>query len=510
MKSGLVAVLNALIVLLLMALPFAGQTTPSPAKQLLPIELRPYRVLCLISFGNDAAFSPEFRRSLIAEFEQAAARSVGEMWQVEVTEDQSLAPAGPAALRRLTSSDLKRRFAPAEFDKVHLLTIEGEAAGYRLEGREWDATVEQLGAGAARIVFERREAVHAFLSLIQEIFRPVAAIDVLPGGAVSLRALGGEFTPPDAVWSPHRPGRLWEPFYRYLSAEHTVQRIQAVPWTYLTPDKSDRGTALCTVVTGLRAPLSGHRRRVEALALGIGSRGEQTQLTLLSYAPAARPLVGIEVNVIGDLQAKEKPLALVSDRQGTVRVPVNAAHSVVWLDIRSGQAHLARLPFVPGVRSAESLELPDDTLRLNVEGDISILQADLVDTVARRAVLAARARAAARTADWPRVEAVLKELAELPKPGSFASELNGIRLPALQAARSRKDKAAEARIQKLCEETQALIVRYLDADKLKVLTEEIDELRKVDADNKAALAAPEPVPKKSALPAAEPRSPTAP
>jgi hypothetical protein len=49
--------------------------------------------------------------------------------------------------------------------------------------------------------------------------------------------------------------------------------------------------------------------------------------------------------------------------------------------VRSGQHLLARLPFVPGLTQTLSADLPDDSVRLSVEGSVSLIQADLVDLV---------------------------------------------------------------------------------------------------------------------------------
>ena len=56
------------------------------------------------------------------------------------------------------------------------------------------------------------------------------------------------------------------------------------------------------------------------------------------------------------------------------------------------------------------LELPDDTLRLEIEGSIATLQAELVDAVARRAVLMALAKARAKSEQWEAVAATIKQL----------------------------------------------------------------------------------------------------
>ena len=158
----------------------------------------------------------------------------------------------------------------------------------------------------------------------------------------------------------------------------------------------------------------------------------------------------------------------------------------VWLFVKSGQALLARVPIVPGAQVAEVLELPDDTLRLEIEGSIATLQAELVDTVARRAVLMAQAKAQANASQWEAMNDVLRQLDDMPKAAAFASSINAIRQPALKAARSRRDRMTEDRIKKLCDEATELVTNYLDEDKLKELKEELTELRQLAAAEAAA------------------------
>jgi hypothetical protein len=208
-------------------------------------------------------------------------------------------------------------------------------------------------------------------------------------------------------------------------------------------------------------------------------------------------LGGIEVEVLSEIHsgqeqtpaaAVETPRILVTDRNGQVTLAgaTQPLEKPLWLFVRSGQNLLARVPIVPGIRADEVLELPDDTLRLEVEGQVAQLQSELVDTVARRAVVAAMARNRAKSRQWTEVDEFLKKLQTMPGATAFAADLSAIRLNSIKTARSHKDKATELRIQKLCDETAELIRNYLDDDKVRELQEEIVELKKVAAEDAAA------------------------
>jgi hypothetical protein len=236
------------------------------------------------------------------------------------------------------------------------------------------------------------------------------------------------------------------------------------------------------------------------MAVGIGPHAGSTRLTLLSRGPGHRPLSGVEVEVspnpvarLADAPPSPDALAhLVTDRNGLVTLPANLdeENRVVWLYVRSGQALLARVPFLIGAHTAETLELPDDSLRLETEGEIAHLQARLIDAVARRAVLMALVRTRAKERNWDEVEEQFQQVRGVARIQNFRSDLNAIRVPALKAARERKDRTAELRITKLCDETAELIAHYLDEEKVQELREEINELREM-AREEAAAAAPE-------------------
>jgi hypothetical protein len=66
----------------------------------------------------------------------------------------------------------------------------------------------------------------------------------------------------------------------------------------------------------------------------------------------------------------------------------------------------------------------------------------------------------------------------LPGKNTFVDKLSAIRVPALNAAKARKDRNSQVRIERMCKDVAELIDRYLDADKIRLVKEELDELKK--------------------------------
>src|SRR5262249_38589755 len=107
-------------------------------------------------------------------------------------------------------------------------------------------------------------------------------------------------------WLPLQEGRTFEIYYCFLNKDRAIERVQQVPFTYLTAsDETGRGIAAGTLGSGLRAPLTA-RRRIQVLALGITERRPEPQLTLVTRPPARKPLAGVEVEVSPDPQLPEE------------------------------------------------------------------------------------------------------------------------------------------------------------------------------------------------------------
>lgn len=463
------------------------------------VDEQAYQVRIELTFGSHFTFTPEARAAILSDLRAGLDRTVGDMWRVELVQDHSLEAGGLDALARLGDDDYRAQYEPAGIDKAFRVLLLAEGAGFRAAAREWDAETRQRGPIGQRTSYDQRELGNLLVELLRELFRPIALIEQVGKGPPTLRARAGTLSPHDESWQPLREGMLYESYYRYTNKDRVIERIQQIPWTYLEPRDVAGATSGCVVTSGLRIPLTGRRRRVEPVALGIAHQLPVTRLLLVTRPPARRPLGGIEVEVSeksqtavieGKIQRPELLQRHVSDRNGLVSIGgetrAEAAMRPIWLFVRSGQNLLARVPFVPGVREVEILELPDDTLRLEIEGRVAQLQSELVDAVARRALLASMARNRAKARDWERSDEHLKAISTLPGAREFFDDLNTIRQPGLKAARARKDRTTELRIQKLCDDLAVLIKAYLEEDKLQEVLEEIAELRTVAAEDAAA------------------------
>ena len=414
-----------------------------------------------------------------------------------------------AATERLVSSagDLDRlsseQFVPfqaGEFDKILLASVDRELGQTVCRAREWDATTRGIGPLVSRSTPADAEVAATLVGCLRAVFRPVAVVEQTKEGVITLHGRGTHTPPHDPAWAPLSTGTVFEPYYRYLTKERLVDRVQRIPWTYLVCGEQDpdRGTAGAAPVSGLRTAISARRRRIEAVALGVPIGADSTTVRLRTRPPARRPIVGVEVLVQAERyvpppaegQSPPPPLArLVSDRRGEFRLPtsVTAPGKAVWLFVYSGSQLLGRVPMVPGLREHEELELSDDSLRLQVEGDIALLQARLVDLAAQRAVQMATARKRAGDKDFAGAEELIKRVEEGAKPPALLAELNTIRSPALKLARDQRDKQTEARIKRLCDDTAEIITVHFGPEGILDLRDEVTELKEIAEDEAAGV-----------------------
>ncbi len=485
-----------------------------------PIELRPYQIQISIAFGHSPELNAGFRDGIFRDVADASRRLLGQMWILDVSENRWLFPRNQTGLGRLSAEKLRDRYQEKTIDKVFLFVVDSDGSGLQISGREWDKSTQSISPLVKRWIYDRRALGAEVFAMSQELFRPISEIDDVDEQDVFVRVRAGEYLPADPDAAQLKPQDLLQPYMRYLDRKLVLQKVQMMPWSYLVVQKTNRGRIECQFKTGLRNPLGGKsRRRVEVFASRLNRIADRTRLKLMPTSNVSRPLYGYSVSIApkhpremakpaepagnqaakdgesakdngGGKRKQDDPAAmqytrLLSDRSGRVEIKVDEKNSVVWLYVRSGKNLLAILPFAPGIAAEEIMKLPDDALRLGVEGSLALLEAELIDTVARRALLMAMATSHSRKDKWDQVDGIFEQLDDLPKTKFFESKLTAIRFPAIKAAEELRDRRSQSKIKKLCNQMLQSIRQHLDPTKPKELKAELEELRKLDdADRK--------------------------
>ena len=385
---------------------------------------------------------------------------------------------------------------PQRIDKVFPIAVEKHGSYYHVTSREWDRDTESLSPVRSRRTLDRRGIAEEIMQLLGELYHPVGQIDEANPETARIKMRAGLFAAGDPVFAHVTARSLFKPFFRYLDEDRILKQMQFLPWSYLTVDKVDRERVETTVYSGVATPLGAfRRRRMEIRAIAIKQDVGVTTLRLAPKRNHDRPLVGYLVAVYDepppppppdgeeppkDTPDPRKPDIYRSDRFGRVQIPVDPNKPLEWVYIRSGSSLLTKFPFVSGVETSMLAECPDDTIRLDVEGQLVLLQSRLIDTIAKRSVVIAMIKNRRAKGEWDKVDESLKELNNLPTLEEFTGEVEEIQFRSKEKAKARNDRRSISRIDRLGKEVLKVAAIHLDQEKLDELREETREMRTLD------------------------------
>ncbi len=453
---------------------------PTIQQPQVPAELRPYRVLVSVGFASDPAFDARFRQMTLQRLQEQVAGQLGAMWNADYEISPHLGAAGEEVLEE-KSVLLSGIYGESGYDKVFWLTVSSRGGRYSVSGIEWDGTIKQPGPVLSQETRDSRRIDETLMATMLDLFRPVAIVNEVAPRKIVLTTRAGEFLPPVELGTQFRVGDYLAMSIRYLDRKRVLQRIQEVPWTYLRVDSIDRARMEMTAVSAFRQPIPEPGRRIEIAGLLLKVVHDETVLTLNARGTPPEPLIASPVDVMDRYptmeDAVEDRIRLVSDRLGSVAIPAFPDSPMRYLMIHSGDQVLAKVPIIPGVTERLQLEVPNDAPRLAVEGELFLLQGQLIDLVARGAVLMARATSSAKAGRWEEVDGFTTELDQLPILEDVLEEIDGYEAQGSFEAQALNDNVQQARIRRMCQDLSDLATRHLAPERRTKFDEEIRDLR---------------------------------
>lgn len=459
------------------------------------LECTPYTAQIDVFFAASRDLAPSVSAQILAELQTRLDENVGAAWSADVSSRNLPTLANRSGLQRLSPAAVMSMEDAVDedmFAKRFLVGIAPANAGWEVCVREWDALSQTLGPLATASVRDPTACPSVVYDLLGDVFRPIVELGDVDLGtrSVAFTLKAGAFAPvnlfndadADPLHAQVHADDVILPFIQYRNRDGSLRKNQFLPWTYLVVDNVERGRGMSHFVSGIRVPLgSAQSKRVRTFGLAVKPLFPKSELQLRLRRNPDRRLAAHDVTIATSARLADEPETklgdLFTDRNGVVEIPVYQASQIVWIYIKSGQQLLAKLPYAPGLEEFATVDLPDDGVRLEVEGDIDQLKSRLVDVVARRAAATIRARALAKANNWKGVDRELKTLKELPTRADLQSDLTQIRLPRLERARKQKNNVAVRKIQSQCDEISLLIDRYLDPQKIREFEEEIGGLR---------------------------------
>ncbi len=448
-----------------------------------PLESQPYNIRMLLSSDSSG---------LRDSIQTAADRSVGALWSLQLETDYRFQDA--PSIARLTLDTVSESLQDSAVDFWFLIAAEQIGPRHRLTVRAWQPKFAWLSPVQRVEFFEGRELPQRIMQMCWKLFRPEIRVEQVDQNSVRARIPAGDLRPADPAYQLLQTGDYLIPWLMYYDRKQVLQRRQELPWTYVRIDQLAGPLANGTVLSGLRTPLAGKTRgRIEKVAVVARPIFSESRLQLGVQNQPARLLAGYRLELRPKLPAPksvdnsqpaetenaDEMQTILTDQLGETRLIPQTGHAFRWIYVYSGDLLLARVPFVIGSLDFQRLEVPDDSVRLRVEGQLQTLQSQLINLVAERNTLVAAAKAASKKDDWQRMTALRKQLDVLPTRQTFQNRLAGIRVPAINAAKARKDRSSQVRIDRLCNDVAELIDRYLDPEKLQQINDDLDELQKM-------------------------------
>ncbi len=454
-----------LAVLLLVAAPLPAQTI---------WELDSYRIELTTAFAPAAELTPPLEAALGADVVARLDTLVGAPWSLAVAAaHDSRRRAMLADLGGLVFDDLGE--VDDELDKLFLLRAAPAHGRWEVAVREFDVRTRVFGPVVVRRAAQLSKLRDAAVDAIFHAFAPLGRIERVEGEgkrSVAVRLKAASLPTRDASLRLVRPGEVFRPVFRYYDRDGKFRRADLTPWTFLTLEtlpeqQASPGEVSCRLHSGLRSPLSARRRgRVEALVLGIAPTGQTTTLRLRSRTDRDYPLVGYDVYAHPP-GVKTTTHVGATDRQGSLVVAPGESPLRLVI-VKNGGRLLARLPMVPGLEATLTAEIADDESRLEAEGIVTGLQERLVDMVAEREVMLARARSRIEAGKLDEARQLIDALRRIPTAGDFSRRLEDRR-----ARLHSDDLAVQARIDALFNDTQKLIAKHLDPQPVEQLWQEL-------------------------------------
>lgn len=378
-------------------------------------------------------------------------------------------------------------------DKRMLLTVRALPAGYQIRCREWDAYVRRWGPLRQRTLSQRSLLAESCFQLLRQVFAPLAVVRPVSGEdgqphldkQMVLQFKGSRLASESVEQLFLHAGDVYQPLLRRTDRSGELLDVSEVPWTYLTlteaestEQKSPGRQWRARIHSGLRRPFGIRLRgRSELLALAMHTTRPRTQVRFYARHDRAQALSGYEVFQQREDEKSLSHLLGITDSRGMIELEREQA-PVVMLLVRSDGRLLAKVPVVPGAAAMVEVPIADDTARLQAQARLVEIREQLVDLVARRNILLARARNQLNKGQLDQSQQFIEELDALPGRAQFNKILSAAEN---QPGNRSEDPRVQARIEKLFASTRSLLGKSLDTRPVRDLQNEVNMARRGDA-----------------------------
>lgn len=454
-------------------------------------EFSPYRVQLFIKLETSSIWREAIGRTLPEVIDRRAGVAMGPLWRLETALVDDLGTGDDNVQVAVTDEQLAE--LRRDFDKLITLVIRETPMGLEVSAQEYDSLVESWGPVVRSTTADGSSVAELAFATVHSAFAPMAKfrVDRENPGQVEL-SFRGESLPQHSTASEPvvKPGDILRPVLRRVDRTGlpVEDGIQSTPWTFFSvnetneakptesdneaePDETTGGESEtaeaskpadvaklsdATIYSHTRFPFSARQRgRVEQLALKVNVADADTRLRLHARDDSEVPLVGFKVFT---RNAGEEASTLVgkTGRDGSIAIPPGKSPIQIAFVQSSGQ-WIAKIPLVPGADGVIEAPLVDDRKRLEAEARLVGIREELIDMVARRNILAARARSKIKAKDIEGAERLIRELEDIPTATEFEQQ----RIRQQERMVESSDPRVQARISKLFNDTRDVLAEFM-------------------------------------------------
>lgn len=247
----------------------------------------PYRIVVVLRFSDDPTFTRFFAESVRREIRDQLANSFERLAEVQVVAEHPLLD----KLEATSVADLTEFPATLavqeSLDKLFWVTIDGDGGSYRLQWRQVDFEVQQVGALHARSTPDRQWLAKAICLAIQEDFAPVALVEATDGSQkVRLRFHGVQRSAKLKAWLDG--GCVLQPLWAVRGKDGRLAHTP-IPHTILSIPKGQDATE-AEVVSGRANPWKRTARVAGFRAIKLTTQTGRFRLRLVNSQTGAPAL----------------------------------------------------------------------------------------------------------------------------------------------------------------------------------------------------------------------------
>ena len=431
------------------------------------LERQAYRIEIRFSVAENVALDSSTANQCLIDLKSLSERVVGQPWKLQTRwaegetwdADFDLWQQWPEPIEY----DRKTRFP---FDRIWLIRARpgSDTTSLELIGREFDYRTGILGPVRRRSA-SLNDLPRGMLLLSKDIFRPLADVIGNEGGQVRLRVQGSGLKSASPEGATVRPGQYFQLVRLFYERSGKFIASSIEPWTYLKAATPDDSGVSCQIISSFRDPVGRKYKQTNklvALAYNPSDTATQLQFSQLIQSNGAsvkHPVAGYKVE-IHRWPDGEVASTHLTDREG--KLTIDPPVGLEFFGVRLVGGSIEPLLDVPILAGDQVPAILADTKPSAVEFEQKLIafRDEILDGIARRLIIEARAADRTKAEDWDSVDGLIRAWKTTPQGSAYSSRISEWKVSAQKRQIQEKKAIYTQAAQALTAEIEALASRY--------------------------------------------------